>query len=406
MFTWAKRTLGFERRGALSHPSAQLLAILGVDNAELSCSPQTALRSPTALACVSAISQCVGTLPVHIFQRGNGDARTRDREHGANKLLGAEANPWTSRTDLFTALQLDALTSINGFGAAQIVRVDGKPREFHRLNPSNVTPKIDEGSLEPFFEISGTGTKRLPWQDVLFIATPGWTHDRPLSLFNEAKSAIALDLEMAKAQSRIFKNGTRPSGTLTHPKPLGVDAKKRIQDSLTAWRQGDTAGGVLVLDEGIIFTPFEFKSTDAQFLECRKLCIAEIARAYRVPLPLVGDLERAVWKNLEQLAQQFLTFAMLPWLECWKAALERALLTPEERQTHFLEFILDDLLRADIAARFAAYRAACGGSFLERNEVRALENMPPHEDGSGLLNQAGQTDAAPAPKKEGEDESA
>jgi phage portal protein BeeE len=89
-----------------------------------------------------------------------------------------------------------------------------------------------------------------------------------------------------------------------------------------------------------------------------------------------------------------MTFSVLPWLDAWQSTLERVLLTPEERGSLFVEFKIDDLLRGDHAARFAAYRNAVGGSWLTPNEARALENRSPIEGGENLILQAGQ--GAPA----------
>ena len=111
-----------------------------------------------------------------------------------------------------------------------------------------------------------------------------------------------------------------------------------------------------------------------------------------MPGTLIGDLERATWRNVEELARQFLQFTLLPWLEVWQAAFTRTLLKPEERGDFFLEFVVDDLLRADLAARFAAYRNAVGGAWLTPNEARRLDNRPPVEGGDTLIRQAGQSE--------------
>src|SRR5690606_40354779 len=100
-----------------------------------------------------------------------------------------------------------------------------------------------------------------------------------------------------------------------------------------------------ILEDGTEFEPIQFSSTDAQFLELRRFVIEEIARAFRVPPTLLGDLQRATWRNSEEMGRQFLQLCLLPWLEVWQGALTRTLLRPEEREEYFLEFVVDDLLR-------------------------------------------------------------
>lgn len=407
MFSAVLKRIGYERRGRLANPSAEFLAILGADTTDLSVTPLTALRSPTALACVRSISETAATLPVHLYRRGQDGSKERIVDHPAAQLLAGDPNPWSGRTELMAAMQTDAL--LHGHALAQVVRAGGepRPRELHRLSPGAVTIDQDSSSLEIRFKISRQDGSSyiLPFTDALFIPTPGWTPDRPLCILKEASHTIGLDIEMQKAQGRLFRNGTHPAGVVKHKLPLSPEAKKRLRDSLKAWRESsDTSGGTLVLDEAMDFEPHVFNSVDAQFLELRRHTRQEIAAAFKIPLTFVGDLDRAVWRNLEQLVNQYLTFTMLPWLEVWKSGLERSLLTPDERRDHYFEFLISDLTRADIAARFVAYRSAAGGSWLSPNEVRALENLPPIEGGDDLILQAGQSGNAPQPPKDDDDE--
>jgi HK97 family phage portal protein len=191
----------------------------------------------------------------------------------------------------------------------------------------------------------------------------------------------------------LFANGARPSGVLEYAKAVTPEILKRLRDSFnSAHAGGANAGKTLILEDGMSFKQLEFSSVDLQFLELRRFAIQEIARAFKVPGTLIGDLERATWRNVEELARQFLQFTLLPWLEIWQAALTRVLLTPAERSRYFLEFIVDDLLRGDLAGRFAAYRNAVGGAWLTPNEARQLDDRPPVKGGDELIRQAGQSD--------------
>src|SRR4051812_23224266 len=107
MFEGLLRLFSYERR-ALTETQYPWL-MLPSTAAGVAVSPDTALRSPTTLACVRVILECVGGLPVHVYQRGAGDSRTRDKTHAAAKILTDEANPWTGAAELRIQLQRDAL---------------------------------------------------------------------------------------------------------------------------------------------------------------------------------------------------------------------------------------------------------------------------------------------------------
>jgi HK97 family phage portal protein len=130
------------------------------------------------------------------------------------------------------------------------------------------------------------------------------------------------------------------------------------------------------------FVPMQLSSVDAQYLELRRFQLEEIARVWRIPPVLLGSLERATFSNVEELGAQFLTFTVLPILRIWQDALRLTLLTPEERRAGlYIEFLVDDLARADLAARFTAYSQAVSAGIYSPNEIRAMENRGPYAGG-------------------------
>jgi HK97 family phage portal protein len=397
MFDRLKTLLGFETRSSLANPSPEMFALFGAfpTAAGVSVSAETALRSPTTLATCRVISESVGSLPIHLFRRGDDGARDRDTTHPAAVIMAGDWCPWAGGVETRTAMQLDAL--LHGAAYAQVIRTGNTPRELHRLDPTTVTR--DTSRSEPRFKVRENGQDRfLDWRDVLYIPTPGSAGNRLVCLVNLCREAIAVDMAMAEHQARLFSSGARPSGVFKYSKTLGPEVLKRLRESFNASHAGGAnSGRTLILEDGMEFEALQFSSVDLQFLELRRFAMQEIARAFKVPGTLIGDLDRATWRNVEELSRQYLQFTLLPWLEAWQAGLTRVLLAPEERKNLFLEFTVDDLLRADLANRFAAYRNAVGGAWLTPNEVRALDNRPSIEGGDELIRQAGQSEAAAAP---------
>ncbi len=325
----------FETRSTLATPSPELLALFGapVTAAGKPVSPVTALRSPTTLAAVRAISESVGSLPLHVYRRGADGSRERDGAHPAARILAGDWCPWAGGVETRTAMQLDAL--LHGAAYGLIIRTASAPREIHRLDPRDVT--LDTSGAEPRFKVRQDGVERSrDWRDILYIPTPGSAFGRPICLTALAREAIGLDLVMAEHQARLFSNGARPSGVFKYGNTLGPEALKRLRDRFgSAHMGGENGGNTLFLEDGMTFEATQFSSTDAQFLELRRLVIEEIARVYKVPSTLIGDFSRAVWRNVEELQRQFVQTCLMPWVEVWQSALERALLTPEERRSYF-----------------------------------------------------------------------
>lgn len=391
MFDRLKAIFGIETRSTLANPSPELFALFGAvpTAAGITVSAETALRSPTTLAVCRAISESVGSLPIHLFRRGPNGARDRETDHPAAAILGGDWCPWAGGVETRTAMQLDAL--LHGAAYAQVIRVSGQPRELHRLNPLTVTRETDQA--EPRFRVRENGRDRfVGWRDMLYVATPGSADGRLVCLMNLCREAIAVDLAMAEHQARLFSSGARPSGIFKYGKTVNPEVLKRLRDSFNASHVGGSnSGKTLILEDGMDFQALQFSSVDLQFLELRRFASQEIARAFKVPGTLVGDLDRATWRNVEELGRQYLQHTLLPWLEPWQSGLARVLLTPEERRDHFVEFVVDDLLRGDLAGRFAAVRNAVGGATMTPNEGRSIfHNLPPIEGGDELIRQAGQ----------------
>ena len=131
------------------------------------------------------------------------------------------------------------------------------------------------------------------------------------------------------------------------------------------------------------YTPISIPNNEAQFLETRKFQIEEIARLYRVPLHMIGDLDHATFSNIEEQSLEFVQYTLQPWLIRWEQSLQRALLTPDEKKDYFIRFNVDGLLRGNYATRMQGYATGINNGFMCPNDVRALENLDliPEEEG-------------------------
>jgi HK97 family phage portal protein len=200
-----------------------------------------------------------------------------------------------------------------------------------------------------------------------------------------AREAIALSLAMEQHQARLFANGARPAGVLRLKGRIPPATLERLQaDFAQKWGGAAGSGRTMILEDDASFDPLTFSSVDLQFTDLRRYQVAEIARALRIPLHLLGDWERATWSNAETAGLQFVSFTLMPWLKHWEGAIRRALLSPDERRTYYAEFLVDDLVRADIAARFEAYAKAATNGLFTINEIRSLENRAPLPGGDEL----------------------
>ena len=134
------------------------------------------------------------------------------------------------------------------------------------------------------------------------------------------------------------------------------------------------------------YTPIGISPEQAQFLETRKFQINEIARIFRVPPHMVGDLEKSSFSNIEQQSLEFVKYTLDPWVVRWEQSLTRSLLSTDEKKRFFVKFTLEGLLRGDYASRMSGYATARQNGWMSANDIRELENLDriPAEEGGDL----------------------
>ncbi|MDD7465542.1 MAG: phage portal protein, partial [Actinomycetaceae bacterium] len=143
---------------------------------------------------------------------------------------------------------------------------------------------------------------------------------------------------------------------------------------------------IAVLEEGMTYTPIGISPEQAQFLETRKFQINEIARIFRIPPHMVGDLEKSSFSNIEQQSLEFVKYTLEPWVIRWEQAITKTLLSADEKPRVFVKFNLEGLLRGDYVSRMNGYATARQNGWMSANDIRGLENLDliPEDQGGDL----------------------
>lgn len=349
-------------------------------------SPEGALAHAAVLAAVRLLSDTVASLPLILYRRLPDGGKERATDHQLYHLLHLQPNPRMSAFSLKEALQ--ASLALYGNAYAWIDwGPDGRPQALWPLPPTMVAPEQDQSTGDIVYRIqTREGSQVVGYHQVLHI--PGFSFDGLIgkSPITMAREAVGLALAQDEHGAAFFARGARMSGVLTYPGSLSPEARERLRKSWEALSSGrDNAWRTAVLEDGMKFEPLTMPMKDAEWIESRKFSVNEIARIFRVPPHLIGDLERSTYSNIETQSLEFLTFSLRPWLTRWEEALTVQLLTPLERETYFFEFLTTDLLRGDTKSRFEAYKIAREAGWLSVNEIREAENLRPVPGGDTYL---------------------
>ena len=385
---------------------------------------RSSMQMTAVYSCVRILSEAVAGLPLHLYEYTNGGSKEKAVKHPLYFLLHDEPNPEMTSFVFRETLMTHLLLWGNAY--AQIIRHGkGEVMALYPLMPDRMEVDRDEkGRL--YYEyttssddapINKKSTVKLRPLDVLHIPGLGFDGLVGYSPIAMAKNAIGMAIACEEYGAKFFANGAQPSGVLEHPGTLKDPS--RVRES---WQQtfggSQNANKVAVLEEGMKYTPISISPEQAQFLETRKFQINEIARIFRVPPHMVGDLEKSSFSNIEQQSLEFVKYTLDPWVSRWEQSMVRSLLTEEEKKRYFIKFNVDGLLRGDYQSRMTGYATARQNGWMSANDIRELENLDriPAELGGDLylingnmtkLSDAGlfaETDTQPDGEEEESDE--
>jgi HK97 family phage portal protein len=180
--------------------------------------------------------------------------------------------------------------------------------------------------------------------------------------------------------AKVFtEQGSRPSGVLT----IERGNPTMLERNSATWKA--VHGGVpnmhrvAVVSGDVKFTPIGFSQSDSEFLAQRELSAREVARIFRIPAWCIdgGTADSLTYANVSEQNRALATLSLHPWATRIETAISNDVdLCPGST---YCAFDFDGLLRAAPEQRAQTYAAALNPQtgWLRREEVRALEDLPP-----------------------------
>ncbi len=341
---------------------------------------KTAMQTTAVYACVRVLAEAIASLPLHTYRYTDG-GKEKATDHNLYHILHSEPNPEMTSFVFRETLMGHLLLWGNAY--AQIIRDGrGKVMALYPLMPDKITiERTEKGELYYLYQKDG---EFYPLRNDEVLHIPGLGFDgligySPIAM---AKNAIGMAIATEEYGAKFFANGANPGGVLEHPGVVKDPSK--IRESWNAVYQGSgNAHRVAVLEEGMKYQTIGIPPEQAQFLETRKFQINEIARIFRVPPHMVGDLEKSSFSNIEQQSLEFIMYTLDPWVSRWEQAIKRALLSPDEKKEYFVKFNVNGLLRGDYQSRMQGYAVGRQNGWLSADDIRELEDMNKLTEGMG-----------------------
>lgn len=343
----------------------------------------TALRASAVMACVTMIAEDVAKLSWGIFKRNNDKSRAEAQDHFLYTLL-EEPNEWQNGLEFREQMQLGLIMRGNAY--APIVRnARGKPIKLIPVNPDWVSLwQSPDGSL--FYRVTRTDLHMqaqlaplpllIPFEDMFHIRGFSLNGLVGLSRISLAREAIGLSLAQEQQSARWMGNGARPSGILTTDGKLGEAAAKRMQQDWLNMHSGlQNSGKTAVFEQGLKWQAMSLSASDMEFIESRRFQVTDVARIFRVPPHMIGDLTKSTNNNITQQSQEYVNYTLSGYTRRWQAKYSSTF--GLRAGNYFVECDFSELTRADIVARYNAYRTGIMSMFITPDEARIDDGRAP-----------------------------
>lgn len=340
-------------------------------------------------ACVAAISETVGSLPLDVY-RNTDNGREKAKTHPLYRLLHDAPNNYQTALEFREQMQRHVLLRGNAY--AEIVwNPNGSVKALLPMHPDSVTVLRSSLGNLVYDHVDGKGNqRRLLADEVLHLryhSDDGILGRSPIQV---ARDTIGLALAERTHGAKMFEQGTKLSGVIETPPGTTKEQAGQIRESWSAGQAGiANHGKTAVLPQGATFKTVSMTLEDAEWIEARRLSIVETARLFRVPPVMIGDMEAANYSNVVELARFFVTNTLRHHLVMWEQAINRACIT---NPAFFVEHNVEGLLRGDSLARANFYQRGIEDGWMLKSEVRRIENLPAIEG----IDDAKTQDATPA----------
>ena len=405
--------LGGETRAAapsgLSRPASWLVDFLGGGSetyAGKSVTPMSALSLVPVFSAVTLLAGAVGSTPLLVYRRLDGDGRERAYTHRTWKLLHEQPNEFMAADEFWEIVTAHVLL----WGNAFVVKgrgPNGLVNELIPLRPDRTFVMDDKNGRPVYVYLDKQGREVKGGADeVLHFRGLGVDGKVGLSPIQLARQTLGNQLAQTEFQGRFWSNNARPGGVLKHPNELSTKAQKRLRATWDTLQGGlANAGKTAILEEGMEWQALGLPLADAQFIEQARFGRSDVALLFRVPARmLLADAGGSMtYSNVESDSLDFVKWSLRRWLKRHEGTLKRDPDLFLQGARFYPEFLLDDLLRADSETRSRVYQRALNPTtgWLDVDEVRAMENRnpltPEQRRAREALAKAKARPAAPAP---------
>lgn len=325
-----------------------------------------AMNVPAFAACVNKIAETVSTIPVRLYRLVDGKLEAVE-DDARVRLLNDDTGDTLDGVQFKRALVRDYLTGKGGY--AFINRTGNQIRSLHYVRESEVSFLFTSDPIFKDYDIMIQGTKYKPFE---FLKVLRNTEDgrSGRSVVDENSEVLSVAYHSLEYEKNLVKTGGNKKGFVKSAKKLAEPAIKALKAAWHRLYQNNTEN-VVILNEGLEFQEASNTSVEMQLNENKKTNSDEICKLFNMPPAMING------GATEQDKTNFVQYCLNPILKEIECSLNRDLLLESEKGSFYFAADTSELTKGDIEKRFRAYETACKNGFMQIDEIRLRENMPP-----------------------------
>jgi len=335
---------------------------------------------PNVRTCVDFLARNIAQLGLHVFRRVSETDRQRLRDHPLAQTLNRPLPPQykVTRYKLISSLVSDLGIYFNAYwlklragGAFGLLRI---PPQY----------MVVTGGLVPTLYQVTVGGRVMDLAPDQVVHYAGYNPENPvfgLSPLETLRRILAEEAAMGDYREYFWANSARMNGIIQRPADApewSADARTRFKTEFEVlYAGGPNSGKTAILEEGMTWKEASFNAQESEYLGGRKLTREECARAYHIPLPMVGILDHATFSNITEQHKDLYQDCLGPWLAMIEEEIALQLL-PEFEQARdvYVEFNIAEKLQGSFDEQTKSMQSAVGRPWMTANEARARFNLP------------------------------
>ena len=322
---------------------------------------KTAMQIPMICRCVNMIAGAVAMLPVKLYRRTENGVEeiTDDRRLD---ILNRDTGDTMNADYMRAAWVRDVL--LTGSGYSYIEHRSGRPYKLYYVPSEEVCRVVNRvDPIHKTYRYTIGGNIIEPWQMLKILRnTDGYGGGK--GILDENTEMIGTAYSLIRYQKKQISNGGAKRGILrTHGLKEDVINKIKAKWAALWGARNDTDSMFIINASDVDFKEMSSTSVDMQLNQTQETIDKELMKLFGTS---DGLLTEETVKN-----------AVLPVIDIIEAALDSDLLLEREKKDMYFAFDTRELTRGDINQRYQAYATALSQNFMQLDEVRAMEDLPP-----------------------------